>query len=77
MSRETDFYLTVDRASGLLLDATCAARAAVAPGLPYPHRRWMRAAIAKLEAAQDDLWKARNDPLCPPPQPKHAQLALL
>ena len=73
---QTDFHLTIDRAAGLLLDATCACRAAVAGPLPMGHRAVMRRAIGKLESAQTDLWKARNDPWASTTL-KERQLALL
>ena len=76
MSAQTDFHLTIERAAGLTLEATCSARTAAHGPLPHPHRRLLHAAIRKLESAQDDLFKARNDPWTPPKPPAHQQLEL-
>jgi hypothetical protein len=62
MSAQNDFALTIDRAAGLALDATCAARSAGAGPLPAPHRRILSSAILALEKAQMALYEARNDP---------------
>lgn len=75
MQARTDFHLTIDRAAGLTLDATCAARAAGSGPLPAPHRRLLNRAIARLEGAQQDLYTARNDPWSDPP-PGRPQLEL-
>jgi hypothetical protein len=76
MPADRDFHLTIDRAAGLTLDATCACRAAAQRPLPAPHRRLLNSAIRSLERAQLDLVKARNDPWHPPQQPKPKQLSL-
>ena len=74
---EQDFHRTIDQAASHVTDATCAARAAAAGRVPHQHRRWVNRAISNLERAQDDLYKARNDPFsCPPPR-KPRQLELL
>jgi hypothetical protein len=73
---QTDFDFSLDRAAGLTLDATCAARAAGHGPLPAPHRRLLRSATRHLEAAQQDLWKARTDPWHQPTPPS-GQLELL
>jgi hypothetical protein len=70
MSAKQDFHLTIDRAAGLTLDATCAARAASSGPLPSPHRRLLKRAIARLEGAQQDLFTARNDPWSEQTPPK-------
>jgi hypothetical protein len=75
MDAQTDFHLTIDRAAGLTLDATCAARAAGHGRLPAPHRRRLAVAIVALEKAQDTLFVLRNDPWSPP-QNKSRQLEL-
>lgn len=75
MSAQQDFHLTIDRAAGLCLEATCSARAAGHRGLPQPHRRLVTAAVRKLESAQQDLFQARNDPWSTP-TPKQRQLQL-
>lgn len=62
MSAQTDFYFSIERAAGLTLDATCAARAAGHGGLPHPHRRLLNRAVRELESAQQDLFTARHDP---------------
>lgn len=77
MGAQTDFHLTINRAAGLTLDATCAARAAGAGPIPAPHRRLLNVAIVALEKAQQALFTASNDPWSPPPQPKHRQLEML
>jgi hypothetical protein len=77
MSAQNDFALAVDRAAGLTLDATCAARAAGAGPLPQPHRRLLSTAVRSLEKAQQALFVARNDPWSSPPAPKPRQLELL
>ena len=76
MPAQTDFHITIDRAAGLTLDATCSARVAATLPLPHPHRRLINSAVRKLEGAQDDLFKARHDPWSQP-KPKHLQLELL
>jgi len=72
-----DFAFEVDRAAGLTVDAACAARVAASGPLPPPHRRWIQRAIDKLEGAELDLFKARNDPWSEPPTAHHRQLTLL
>lgn len=76
MSAQTDFHLTLDRAAGLTLDATCAVRAAGAGPLPQPHRQLVNRAIRQLESAQQALYVARNDPWSAP-KPQHRQLEML
>lgn len=77
MSAQTDFHITIERAAGLVLDAQCAARTAAHGPLPHPHQRLVNRAIVELDRAQDNLFKARNDPWHQPPKPKHRQLELL
>lgn len=78
MGAQNDFALTVDQSAGLLLDATCAARAAAARPLPRPHHHLVTRAIRAMERAQQDLFTARNDPWTQPEtEPKPRQLALL
>jgi hypothetical protein len=78
MDAQTDFHLTIDRAAGLTLDATCAARAAGHGPLPPPHRRRLNVAIVALEKAQDTLFVIRNDPWsAPQPQSRQLELELL
>lgn len=64
---QTDFHFTIERAAGLCLDATCSARAAGYGRLPAPHRRLIQRAVRSLEAAQDALYEARNNPWAQPP----------
>lgn len=73
---ERDFRSTVDRAGGLAVDATCAARAAARGPIPGRHRRHMRRAIAALERAQEHLFAAGQEPWLLPPRP-HVQLELI
>jgi hypothetical protein len=78
MSAQNDFHAEIERAAGLTLDATCAARAAGLGPLPPTHRRLIGVAIVALEKAQQALFVARNDPWQPPkPQSKTRQLELL
>lgn len=74
MSAQTDFHITLDRAGGLITEATCSARAAGYGRLPHPHRRLLNSALRKLEGAQQDLFKARNDPWSTPPKPRQLEL---
>lgn len=75
MSAQSDFHSTLDRAGGLLLDATCSARAGAFRPLPEAHRRLVRRAIGRMESAQQDLLRARSQPWDPPrPTP---QMSLL
>jgi hypothetical protein len=76
MPAKLDFHLTIERAAGLTLDATCAARAAGQGPLPAQHRRLLRSALRKLEGAQQDLYEARNNPWSSQPPPT-LQLELL
>lgn len=76
MQRERDFHFSLDRAAGLVLDATCSARAAIALPTPAPHRTLVTRAIADLERAQQRLFTARNDPWSWQ-QPQHQQLTLV
>jgi hypothetical protein len=76
MSAQTDFYLTLDRAAGLTLDATCAARAAGHKPLPRALHHRLSRVVRSLEKAQQDLYSLRNDPWQPQQQPKPKQLAL-
>jgi hypothetical protein len=76
-SAQTDFHLTIDRAAGLVLDATCSARAAGQGPLPAPHRHLLRRAVRSLESAQQDLFTARNDPWSRTPSTRPCQLELL
>lgn len=77
MDAQTDFHLTIDRAAGLLLDATCSARAAGQGPLPTPHRHLLRRAVRSLERAQQDLFTARNDPWTQTRSTKPRRLELL
>lgn len=77
MRAQTDFNLTIDRAAGFTLDATCAARAAGGGPLPAPHRRRLNVAIVALEKAQQALFVIRNDPWSTPTPPQLQQLELL
>lgn len=77
MSAKTDFIYDVERAAGLTLDATCAARCAAHLPLPQPHRRLLAAAVRKLESAQDDLFTVRNSPWDQPRKSKSRQLSFL
>ncbi len=72
-----DFQAVVERAASHVLEATLRARAASSGPLPAPHRRWLKRAIDNLEKAQQDLWKARNDPWSPCQPQRHPQLELL
>lgn len=74
---EIDFYLTIERAMGLAVDATCELRAARTGRLPEPHRQLLASAIGKLEWAQQILFTARNDPWHHQPAPRPGQLELL
>ncbi len=76
MSAQTDFFVTLDRAAGLVLDATCSARAAGYGPLPHPHRRLLNRAVRSLENAQDALFQAKENPWAQP-KPTHRQLELL
>jgi hypothetical protein len=67
---QTDFNLTLDRAANAILDASCACRSAGHGHLPHPHRRLLSSAIASLDRAQTDLFRARNDPWSNPCQPQ-------
>jgi len=73
---KTDFAITIDRAAGLCLDATCAVRAAGSGPLPQPHRRLVSVAIVALEKAQQALFQAANDPWSAPQPPTPRQLTL-
>lgn len=74
MGAQTDFHLTINRAAGLTLDATCAARAAGAGPIPAPHRRLLNVAIVALEKAQQALFTVANDPWQPQPKPRQLEL---
>ena len=76
MSAQLDFHYSIERAAGLCLDSTCAARAADHGPLPAPHRQLLRSAIRKLEGAQQDLFQARHNPWqqTPPSAPRQLQL---
>lgn len=77
MSAQNDFNLTVDSAAGLVLEATCRARAAGHGSLPHPHRRLLNSAISSLERAQQALFQARNDPWqSQTPKPKQLSLGV-
>ena len=80
MSAQSDFHGCLDRAAGLTVDAACACRAARVLRLPDHHRTLLNSTIDELEAAQADLFAARNDPwpeLEPPrPSARHRQLVL-
>jgi hypothetical protein len=79
MRRESDFHLSVDQITRLVLDASSLSRAAVAVPIPSPHYHRMRRVLSSLERAERDLHTLRNDPWHPPqpPQPTSPQLALL
>lgn len=77
MSAQTDFHITIERAAGLVLDAQCAARTAAHGPLPRPHQRLVNRAIVDLDRAQDNLFKARNDPWHQPKPRRNQQLELL
>jgi hypothetical protein len=77
MSAQNDFYLTLDRAAGLTLDATCAARSAGTRSLPTPHRHRLDRVIRRLESAQQDLFMLRNDPWSTAGLERPRQLELL
>ena len=79
---ERDFAFTVERATGLIVDAACSARGALRVAdhgrLPLPHRKLLSTAIAALEKAQRALFDAhpRNNPWDQPQQPRQRQLEL-
>lgn len=77
LAPKDEFALAVDRAAGLLADATSATRDAARGPLPAPHRRLLGRAIVALQRAQDDLFLARNDPWSPPRKANSNQLELL
>lgn len=69
MGAQTDFAITIKRAAGLTLDATCSARAAQRGLIPEPHRRLLGSAIVALETAQQAIFDADQEPW-PPPKPQ-------
>lgn len=77
MSAQTDFFLTLDRAAGLTLDATCAVRAAAARPLPNPLEHRVRRLIGKLEGAQQEMFSLRQDPWPTAGAKKPRQMELL
>ena len=74
MSAHADFAFAVDRAAGLLVDATCSTRAIAAGPLPERQRDLVRTAIVAIEAAQQLLYEARQESWPQPPAPKQLQL---
>jgi hypothetical protein len=57
-----DLNIELDRAAGLVNDATNTLRGVAAGRLPAEHRRLTQSAARHLEAAEQDLFKARNAP---------------
>lgn len=77
MSAQNDFNSSIDHAAGLVLEATCSARAAGVGSLPQPHRRLLTSAVRSLERAQQALFQARNDPWQSQSLPKPSQMSML
>lgn len=71
-----DLRHTLDLAAGLVTDADQHLHAAQVKPLPQPHKRLIASARRNLDAAQQDLFKARNDPYgLREPRPRQLELA--
>ena len=77
MSAESDLHYSLGRAASAVQDAAGACRTARRGSIPARQRELITAATRKLEWAQDDLWKASNEPWTTQPKPKHKQLTLV